>query len=60
MDKINLHSESLEASTFYEKDDNLNLKVLHFRCWQDINGNIPNEHTHLGVMLFKSKKKIWY
>ena len=60
----NLHLEAVvvvDRRTFVseglEEGNNLNFEVLHFRCWQDINGNIPNEHSQWGVMLFKVRKR---
>lgn len=57
VDRINSVLEGLEQEQIFEQGDNLNFRVLHFRCWQDTHGNIPTEHTHLRVMLLKTKGK---
>lgn len=43
VDRINSVLEGLEQEYIFEKGDNLKFKVLYFRCWQDIYGNIPTE-----------------
>lgn len=46
-------------STFWNQVIIYILEVLQFRYWQNINGNILKEHTHLeGVMLLKARKKM--
>lgn len=57
VDRINSVLEGLEQEHIFEQGDNLNFRVLYFRCWQDTHGNIPTEHTHVRMMLFKTKGK---
>lgn len=58
VDRINSFLGSLEQKHIFEQGDNLNFRVLHFRCWQDTHGNIPTEHTYLRIVLFKTKGKM--